>query len=417
MSGTMCVQLTRELLRAWWRALPLACVALGAASLAVPVAAADDGVVTFGAALSLTGSRATEGRLVKDGYDFMVEHINAAGGIPVGNDQYQVAITYYDDESDPNTAVKLVEKLLVEDEVNFLLGPYSSSATFPASTVAEKYQVPMVEAHGAATTIFERGYQYIFATLNTVDQYFGNILQMADQLDPRPETIALISEDTLFPQLGVDGAAKMAEKLGIEVVYHENYPTGTKDLSSMLAAVRETNPDILLAGGYTGDMIMLARQAKEMGVEPKLFGFLLGPTLPGFTESLGDDSNYLVEPIQWSKNMPWQDSVFGWTAVDYARMFEEEYGYEPDYHPPQSSAALMVYYHALEKAGTLDRQAVRDAIAESDIMTFYGPVRFDEKGKNIGKGMAVVQIQDQKPVVVYPASVAEAALVYPRPAD
>lgn len=378
-------------------------------------AAEPENVVRFGAALSLTGSRATEGRLVKDGYDFYVKHINEKGGIPIKGKKYKVEIVYYDDESDPKTATRLTEKLIVQDKINFLLGPYSSSATFPASSVAEKYRVPMVEAHGAATTIFQRGYKYIFATLNTVDQYTGNIIKMAAKLTPRPKTVALINENALFPQLGMDGAARQAKDAGFEIVYKQKYPSGTKDLSSMLAAVREKRPDILLAGGYTADMILLVKQAREMGVRPKMFGLLLGPTLPGFVEALKQDAEYLLEPIQWSSNMSWKDEVFGYTAKDFDRLFEKDFGYKPDYHPPQSSAALLVYHHALQKAGVKDPQKVRDAIAETDIMTFYGPVRFNEKGMNVAKGMAVIQIQEGKPVVVYPKSAAEGKLIYPIP--
>ncbi len=374
-----------------------------------------EGVVRFGASLSLTGRMATEGRLVKDGYDFYVKHINALGGIPIKGKKYKVEIVYYDDESDPKTAVKLVEKLIVEDGIKYLLGPYSSSATFPASSVAEKYKIPMVEAHGAATTIFERGYKYIFATLSSVDQYTSGIIKMASELNPAPKTIALINENTLFPQLAMDGAAKQAKALGIKVVYKQKYPTGTKDLSSMLAAVREKKPDILLAAGYTADMILLVKQAKEMGVNPKMFGMMLGPTLPGFVKALQKDAEYLLEPIQWSPNMAWKDDVFGYTAGEFAKLFEKEFGYKTDYHPPQSAAALLVYHHALQKVGLADPQVVRDAIAQTDIMTFYGRIKFNEKGQNIGKTMAVIQLQNGKPVVVYPLSGAEGKLVYPIP--
>ena len=380
-----------------------------------PSSAKAEDVIRFGASLSLTGKMATEGRLVKDGYDFYVKHINEQGGIPINGKKYKVEIVYYDDESDPKTAVRLVEKLIVEDKVNFLLGPYSSSCTLPASSVAEKYKIPMVEANGAATTIFTRGYKYIFATLNTIDQYFGSILDMAAEIKPGVETVALINENTLAPQLANDEAAKKAEKLGMKIMYKEKYPSGTKDLSSMLAVVREKNPDILLGAGYTADMMLLVKQAKEMGVKPKMFGLLLGPTLPGFVDSLQKDADYLLEPVQWSGSMDWKDDVFGYTTADFVRLFKEDFGYDCDYHPPQAAAALLVYHHALQKAGSLDPQKVRDAIAETDIMTFYGPIRFNDKGMNIGKSMAVIQLQNGKPVVVYPKSAAEGELIYPIP--
>lgn len=382
---------------------------------AISPALAED-VVRFGAALSLTGSKATEGRLVKDGYDFYVKHVNEKfGGIKVGDKTYKVEIVYYDDESDPKTSTKLAEKLIVEDKVNFLLGPYSSGATFPASSVAEKYRVPMVEAHGASTTIFERGYKYIFATLNSVDQYTSNIIKIAAEKGAK--TVALINENALFPQLGIDGAESQAKDAGLEVVYKQNYPSGTTDFSSMLASAADKKPDVMIFGGYSGDMIVLAKQANELNIKVKMMGFLLGPTLPGFIENLGDNANYVLEPVQWSSNMPWKDELFGYTAADFAELFKRDFGYEPDYHPPQSSAALIVYHHAIQKVGGFDPQKVRDAIAETDIMTFYGPVRFNEKGQNIGKSMAVIQIQNQKPVVVYPAEHAQADLVYPIPGN
>jgi branched-chain amino acid transport system substrate-binding protein len=371
------------------------------------------GVITFGTSLSLTGDTATEGRLVRDGYDFMVDTINEAGGIEVGDQTYTVEIKYYDDQSDADQAVRLYEKLIVEDEVDFLLGPYSSGTTLPVSAVSERHKIPMVVAHAASTPIYEQGFEYLFATLTDVAQYTGPMLEMATTLDPSVETLALINENDLFPQVGIDGAARQAEELGIEVVYKEKYPTGTKDLSSLLSEVKSLEPDMLIAGGYTGDMILLERQAEEVGLAVPLTGYLLGPTLPGFVEDLGDRAENLLEPIQWDPTLQWEDQFFGWTAQEFAELFEEEFGYSPDYHPPQSAAALEVYMDALQRAGTLDHDAVRDAIAETDIMTFYGPVRFNEQGQNIAKGMSVIQIQDGAPTIVWPEDVRQSDLIYP----
>jgi branched-chain amino acid transport system substrate-binding protein len=388
---------------------------LAAACVAVAAPSQAQDVITFGAALSLTGKVSTEGRLVREGYDFYVRHINQRGGIKVGNKTYNVAIKYYDDQSDANTAVKLYEKLINEDGVKLLLGPYSSGITFAASAVAEKYQVPMVAAHAAATATFERGFKYIFATLTPVDQYTANMVKMAAEAQPRAQRIALIHENSLFPQAGIEAAEKQAKAAGLEVVYKEGYPSGTKDFSAMLAAIRNRNPDALIAGGYTGDMIVVARQTAELGMNLKMIGFTLGPTLPGFVDSLGSKAEYLLEPIQWSPKMAWKDEIFGWTAAEFADLFAKEAGHFPDYHPPQSVAALEVYQRALEKAGTLEPQKVRDAIAQTNIMTMYGPVRFNEKGQNVAKGMSVVQIQNGKPVVVYPPAQAEAKFLYPIP--
>ena len=379
----------------------------------LPIQASAQDVIRFGASLSLTGATSTEGRRVKDGYDFYAKLANERGGINVGGKKYKVEIKYYDDESNAQRATTLVERLIVEDKVNFVAGPYGSGSTFPASSVAEKYQIPMIIAHGASTTIYERGYKNIFAVLNSVDQYTINMIKMAAARGAK--SVALISENALFPKLGIDGAAVQAKDAGLQVVYKEYYPSKTTDLSAMLSAAWAEKPDVLIAGGYTADMMLLARQATELGVRPKMLGFLLGPTLPGFVSSLGRSAEYTLEPVQWAAHMPWKDQLFGMTASDYAKRFKQEFGYDPDYHPPQSTAALEVYQAAIEKVGSLDPKKVRDAVAATDIMTAYGPIRFNSKGQNIAKGMGVIQIQNGRPVMVYPTEYKEAELVYPIP--
>jgi branched-chain amino acid transport system substrate-binding protein len=388
---------------------------LVAGTFGVATLAQAQDVITFGTALSLTGGMATEGSLVKEGYDFYVKHINEKGGIKVGNKTYKVAIKYYDDQSTAATSVQLYEKMINEDGIKLLLGPYSSGITFATSAVAEKYQVPMIAAHAATPAIYERGFKYIFATLTPLDQYTANTIKMAAAANPRAQRVALISENALFPKSSGEAAAQQAKAAGLEVVYNEIYPTGTKDFSAMLAAMKTKNPDLLLFAGYTGDATVVARQIAEVGIPLKMFAVSLGPTLPGFISALGPKAEGILEPIQWAPNSPYKDEIFGWTAQQYADIFAKEYGRVPDYHPPQSTAALEVYQRALEKAGTLDPKKVRDEIAQTNIMTAYGPVRFNEKGQNIAKGMLVVQVQNGKAVVVYPAEGAQAKFVYPIP--
>ena len=143
---------------------------LFSASLATTQSTAQSpNVIKFGASLALTGGLASEGRLVKEGYDWMVRLINDRGGITVDGKTYKVEIVYYDDGSDAPTAVRLTTKLLDEDHVNFLLGPYGSGSTNATSSVAEKYRIPMVDAHGSANTIYARGYKFIFGVLNPVE--------------------------------------------------------------------------------------------------------------------------------------------------------------------------------------------------------------------------------------------------------
>ena len=379
-----------------------------------PLARAED-TITFGAALSLTGKTATEGVQVKDGYDFYVDHINQMGGINVGGKKYKVAIKYYDDESSAATSAKLYEKLIAEDGIKLLLGPYSSGITMAASAVTEKYKVPMVLAHGAALALYDRGFKYIFGTLTPVDQYTANYIKMAADAQPRGQRVALVQENDLFPKQAIEGAAQQAKAAKLDIVYTGTYPTGTKDFSSMVEAIKASNPDVLIAAGYTGDMLTLTRQIAEQGLKVKMFGVMLGPTLPGYIDSLGKLAEGQLEPIQWSPNLPYKDQIFGWTATEFADIYKKEKGHIPDYHPPQSMAALEVYQNAIERTGSLDPEKLRDAIAQTEMMTLYGPIKFNAKGANTAKGMLVVQVQKGKPVVVYPPDGAEGKFIYPMP--
>lgn len=364
--------------------------------------------IRFGASLPLTGALSIYGKRVKDGYDFYVKHVNDLGGIDISGKKYKVSVTYYDDESKTDTALKLYEKLITEDGIKYLLGPYGSGASLPVTALAERNRIPIVIAHGASTPIYTRGFKYVFGTLNVIDQYTDQIVKMASE--NKLKRLALINENAIFAQLGIDAAAAQAKKYGMEVVYKENFPNPTSDFSSQLIKIKEANPDLIIAGGYNAGMVLLAKQIKEGGVKTKLVGFLLGPTDPNFIPSLKDAAENTLEPVQWTPNAPWKDSIFGYTAMEFAKQFEKEAGYWPDYHPPQSVAALEVYHHAFQKAGSLDPDKVRDAIEKTDIMTLYGPVRFNNLGENIGKSMSVVQVQDGKTVVVYPLSEAQAKL-------
>jgi branched-chain amino acid transport system substrate-binding protein len=239
-----------------------------------------DGTIKFGAAMSVTGGLAAEAKTAKDGYDFIADRINRKGGIPVGKKHYRVQIVYYDDASNANTSVQLYEKLINEDKVNFLLGPYSSGVTQATSAVAEKYKIPMVVAHAASPAIYNQGFKYVFGTLNTVPQYTIPFLQMLKAVKPSPpKTVAIIYENNLFNQSFGDAGEQAARRLGYDVVYKQAFPNPTNDFSPILTAAAAKKPDVMLTGGYTLGMIGLVRQAAQLNLSIPAWLFALGPTV------------------------------------------------------------------------------------------------------------------------------------------
>jgi branched-chain amino acid transport system substrate-binding protein len=384
--------------------------------VAFSASAAD--TIVFGAAISLTGKTAKEGEYTRDGYQFAIDTLNQGGGIKVGGKQYKVQLKYYDDESKSERTAQLFEKLVNEDKVNLLLGPYASAPTATAAPIAEKYKIPMVEANGSAESIFNKGYKYSFMVLSPAKLYLRGVLDFVHSKDPTAKTVALLGENEPFSKEVAAGAAEYAKQIGMDVVYHELYPSNTQDVSSLLTNVKARNPHILLGAGHLQDSLLIVKQAKDLGVAPRAMGFSVGPSSPEFRDNLKSDADYIFGATQWTSSLKYVGDDPWKTPQGYAQAFKGKHpNYkEIPYQVAESSAAVIVYQRALENTGTLDPKKVRDAIAALDIMTFYGRIKFDPRGVNIYKPMAAEQLQpDGRKYTVYPREVAEKDGIYPMP--
>ncbi len=376
--------------------------------------ATGEGILKIGAPLAATGPDAREGALTKAGYDLWAETANTRGGIKVGNTAYKVQIVYYDDQSKPPTSAELTDKLITQDKVNFVLGPYGSPVTFADAAIAEKYKSPMVEANGAARRIFQQGYKYVFGITSPADDYAAAMLKAATSLKPRPETVAILSADDLFSLEVANGAKDWAEHNGLKVVYFQKYPSNAPDLSAPLTSIKSLHPDVLIGSGHLQESLVAMKQAQTLAVNVKFFGFTVGPTTPDFVKSLGPAAEYVFASSQWTQDVKYTGPLFGSTQ-NFAKLFQIRYGYIPDYHAAQSAAGGLTLQLAIEKAGSLDPQKVRDTLASLDVMTFYGRIKFNADGLNVYKPMVTVQIQHGQVMTIWPADVASAKAIYPTP--
>jgi branched-chain amino acid transport system substrate-binding protein len=374
----------------------------------------------FGAPISLTGSTSTEGHLTLEGYQLWVKELNAHGGIKVGGTTYQVQLKYYDDGSSPTKSAQLTQQLVTTDKVNFLLGPYGTSATLQDEAIAEQYKIPMVEGNGAAKAIFSKGFHYIFGVLSPASEYAKVMLEAALALPNPPKTVAIISANDAF-SLEVAAAAKAyAASHNLNVVYYQQYPANSTDLTSVLTALKTsgpggTAPDMLLGSGHENEAVTTMKEAKQLHINAKLYAFTVGPATPDFISALGPTANYVLGSSQWTPQEKYNGiDVFG-TPANYAQMYQTEYGHRPSYQSAESTAVGLAFQYAIQNAGSIDPLKVRDALASLDIMTFYGEVRFDSTGANTYKPMATIQIQNGTLVTVYPSDVANAELSYPTP--
>ncbi len=383
----------------------------------VGTAFASDGVIKIGAAVSLTGKMAYEGRLVKEGYEVWEDWVNSHGGINAGGKNYQVKMVYYDDESTPVRGAKLTEKLITQNKVDFLFGPFSSSITFATTAIGEKYNIITIAPEANATKVYNRGYKNVFSVLPPAPMLMVPIAYLAENLDPKPKTVAIITANDLFPLSCAEGFRDKCIELGFDVVLFEKYPAGATDISTLLTKVKNLNPDILADAGYTADALMVMRQCKELNINPQMYAFSVGVMIPSFIEELGADAEYAFEGEWWLPNMKNEDAVFGTTA-DYVQACKDKFGedYMPEYHVSSASTAGILLQLAIEKADSVETEKVRDALASLDLeLSTWPAIAFNEKGQNIKWLHPVVQVQNGKYVVVYPESSQENAPIYPAP--
>lgn len=382
------------------------------------IALAQDGTITLGAAVSLTGKYVTSGEHTQRGYDLAVREINKAGGIKVGGKTYKLAIKYYDDESTPTRGAQLAERLIQQDGIKYLLGPYSSGMTKAIAPITEEHKVPMVEGNGASRSLFTNGWKYIFATLSTSEQYLSGAIALAAEnakalgKKPKELTVAMAFENDPFSQDVRAGVLADVKKHGMKVVIDDQLPRELNDMTATLTKVKALKPDMLIVSGHAKGAATAIRQIDQMKVHVPILA-MTHCDAADVIKKFGNASEGTMCATQWAPTLAYKGKIFG-TAAHFAKMFKETYNYEPPYQAAESAAAVLTFADAFKRAGSLDSQAVRNALTKTDLKTFYGDIKFDETGKNIAKPMALYQVIGQKYRIVYPTNVAETKAIVPQ---
>ncbi|MEK9561348.1 MAG: amino acid ABC transporter substrate-binding protein [Pelagibacteraceae bacterium] len=368
--------------------------------------------IVLGAAVSLTGKYATNGEHTQRGYDLGAKIINEAGGVKVGGKTYQLEIQYYDDESNAAKAAALAQRLIEQDGVEYMLGPYGSGLTIAIAPVTEKFGVPMVEANGASRALFTKGYKYLFAVLNSADQYLNSAVDLMAE-KKKNATVAMAFEQDAFSLDVKLGVMDRVKANGMKVVIDDALPKELNDMTATLQKVKALKPDLLIVSGHSKGAMTGVKQITDLKVDVPMIA-MTHCDAAAINKNLGGGGDYVLCAAQWHKSLAYKDSFFG-SGKDYAKLFESIYKYDPPYQAAESSAALLVYKEAFERANSFDKDKVRDALAQTDMQTFYGPIKFNAAGQNTSKPMVLFQVQDGKNNVVAPVKWAEAKLIYPIP--
>ena len=279
--------------------------------------------VLLGGAISLTGQYAEPAGRQVNAIKLWADEVNARGGL-LG---HKIALRLLDDKSDTQTSIKLYEKLITEDKVDLLLAPYSSGITEAVANVNERYKMPFVAYGASSTPIWEKGRRYIFNIVAVAEDYQKGAIHLAQQIGVKK--LAIIGQDSLFPRQAAKGAKDWAQKLGIEVVLEENYPTKQTDFTALLQKIKAAGAEAIISNSYFADAAAQLRQMRELNVNLKLFSSTIGPSLPNFPEQVGGSAEYVLGYSQWE---PLPEILKHPGMKEFVEAYEKRYGEKPNYH-------------------------------------------------------------------------------------
>jgi len=362
--------------------------------------------VKVGIVLPLTGAQAKFGEIEKKSFDMALEEINKAGGI----NGKPLELIIEDDTSRPEVGRSVVEKLINKDKVVMVGGGYSSSVTYAVAGVCQQNRMPFLVNTGSADKITTSGWDYIFRLNPPVSHYADAITSLlAEKI--KPKTVAILHENSLFGTKGAKSFEKICKKAGYKVLMKEGYEHGGIDFKPVLIRVKQLNPDIVYMVSYIMDASLLMKQAKELKLTPKMFiGGAAGFTLPEFAQNAGVASEKVISATLWHQVLPFPG------AMDYYKKFVARYKKPTEYHGAEAYSAAYVIADVLRRAKSFKNTDIKQALAETDMMTVFGPVKFTTWGKMKNQNKAstyVVQWINGKLELVWPANLATKPFAYP----
>jgi branched-chain amino acid transport system substrate-binding protein len=368
--------------------------------------------IVFGNAIALTGPNNAGASLSQiPSYDLWVEEVNAEGGIYVAeyDTRIPVRIQRVDDTSDVGTAVQLVQQMLADDSIHFILPPWGTASNFAIAQDVSDAQMPVLGCTVGSKDLIEsaENFPYFYAMLNQPDAQAAGLVELL--VDLGVETVGIMHHDDLFGIEFNEFVEPALVDAGIEIVNKATYPANTEDLSTPLRAMQDANPQALLAFTYPGESFLVTSQAREIGFNPDLFMAAVGVAFPAYRNAMGPAAEGVIGTGAWNPNV----DIEG--AREYFDRHVEMHDAEPDRWASAACYATgQVYQQAIEAAGTLDPVAVKEALDTTEFQTILGTFRFENQLNRSYPGQ-IGQWQDDEFEIVSPTENRTADPIFPKP--
>ena len=348
--------------------------------------------IRVGVSLSLTGKQySVQGGYGREGYLLCQKHVNAQGGV-LGR---PIQFVIYDDASDEKTAVQLYEKLIAEDKVDAVLGPYGSAITDAVADVTEKHHKLMIAPMAATTSIWEKGRRYLIMMLAPVEGISEGLLDLATRNGLK--RLAVVKLDGLVANAAAKGAGELAKRKGLELVFSETYPSSTTDFSSLLNNVKATKPDVLVAASIRlQDLVTITRQMREVDLNVGMLSAVPYGLLPEYQKQLGREAEFVYSGSFWEAGLPLPGNR------EFVAAYEKEFNRTPAVQSAGAYAACQLFVDAARRTRSLDSDKLREALLPLKTKTVLGDFAIDERGFQTAHKAITIQWQDGKQVVVWP---------------
>lgn len=371
-----------------------------------------DGPITIGISLPLTGDFSEPGKGVQRGYEAWADYVNENGGL-LGRD---VELKILDDQSNADRVAADYEKLINQDGVDLVFGPFSTRLVVPAAQVAQDYGFLFVEPAGAAEEVFTQGFDNLFYAAPAVAQDHYDYL--ADEIekmpaDKRPKTAAYAAMDDPFAQGTAYGLKDRLEEMGVKTVVDEVYPPNTTDFGSIAAKIADSKADIVVGGTQYQDAVNLTVALQQLDYQPRMAAFSTAPTNPEFPEAIGDKTEGILSPTGYTPEAPYPSNK------EFVEFYTKTHDAPPNEDEANAWTTGQVVAAAVEAAECASpepecQQELIDWLRENEVETVVGPLTWDSEGRPEGAHL-IQQYVDGKIRIVLPEDAAEADLILDKP--
>ena len=366
--------------------------------------------IKVGAVVPLTGRYAALGAQVRAGYEIGVEQTNAAGGVSVGGKKMPIELTMLDDESDPTKTVARLETLATQGVVAYL-GGAGSDLHAAAASIGDKNKIPYLGIAFALNGIHKQGLRYLFSPFPKSPDLAKETFVLLDGSIPaaqRPTKVALLLERTDWGKEMGSAWESLAKQNGYQIVASGEYAPGAKDFSELILKAKSAGAEAVFALPSPPDGMTIVKQMKELDFNPKAVVFIRAADPPVWSQNLGKDGDYFLLSPGWH------------FAARYPKVAEVNEAHQKRLNRPADPlvgpayACVQILAEAITRAGSLDREKIRDAIAATNMTTVVGPVRFRPDGTGEVK-VFFQQWLKGKQELIWPKEFATAQFGYPAP--